>query len=424
MKHILFFLFIFISLSVFSQDIDSNEYFINKTLRFDYIHAGNSDTAIVFQKKIKQEPYWGGSHKKLIDPFYYGHYRVLVYDKATNILIYSRGYATLFQEWQATDEAKTSQRSFYESVIVPFPKNTIEIVIEERNRRNVFFEIYRKEIEPSNIFIQKGLRYDFETYTMIDNGKSENKVDIVFLAEGYQENEIKKFKNDAQQMTDALFAYEPFKSHKDDFNIHLVLSYSKESGTDIPGGDIWKNTILNSNFYTFGSERYLTTQDFEAVRDLAALVPYDQIYILVNTAKYGGGGIFNFYSLCVSDNVAAKQVFVHEFGHGFGGLADEYWTSDVAVEDYFPSDIEPIAPNLTTLINFENKWKDLIDKNTPVPTPAIEKYLEIIGVFEGGGYVEKGVYRPQQNCMMRALAYPFCGVCQKTIEKMILLYTD
>ena len=420
----MFFLLVVSNFSVFSQNIDFEQYFENKTLRFDYIHAGNSDTAIVFQKKLKQEPYWGGSHTNLIDTFYYGHYRLLVFDKASNKLIYSRGYATLFQEWQATDEAKMNNRSFYESVIMPFPKNTIEIVLEERNKKNVFFEIYRKEIKPTDMFIQKNLRYDFETYTIVDNGNPEDKVDIVFLAEGYQKDELKKFENDVQRLSDTLFTYEPFKSHKNNFNIHIIKSYSKETGTDIPGDNIWKNTLFNSNFYTFGSERYLTTQDFETVRDVAALVPYDQIYILVNTEKYGGGGIYNFYNLCVSDHIAAPKVLVHEFGHGFGGLADEYWTSDVAVEDYFPSDIEPIAPNLTTLVNFEKKWKNLIDKKTPVPTPSSKKYLGIIGVYEGGGYVEKGVYRPQQNCMMRALAYPFCGVCQKTIEEIILFYSE
>lgn len=424
MKHLLLFMLVFYSFSTFSQNVDFDQYFINKTLRLDYIHAGNNDTAIVYFEKLKQEPFWGGSHKNLIDKFNLGHYRVLVYDKITNKLIYSHSYATLFQEWQATDEAKNIERSFYESVIMPFPKNTIEIVLEERDRETNFFEIFRMEVNPDNMFIEKGLSYHFNAYKLIDNGSPENKVDIVFLAEGYQKEEMEKFKNDVIRLTDTLFNYEPFKSHKKDFNIHIVESYSKESGTDIPGKHIWKNTIFNSNFYTFGSERYLTTQDFETVRDVAALAPYDQIYIIVNTPKYGGGGIYNFYNLCVSDNIAAPQVFVHEFGHGFGGLADEYWTSDVAVEDYFPNDVEPIAPNLTTLVNFDEKWKDLIDKNTPIPTPTTEKYLNKIGVFEGGGYVEKGVYRAQQNCMMRALAYPFCGVCQRSIEKMILFYSE
>ncbi|MBN2892981.1 MAG: peptidase M64 [Bacteroidales bacterium] len=424
MKHFVVFFFLLATLSSFAQNVDFDQYFINKSLRMDFIHAGNSDTGYIYFEKLKQEPYWGGSHKNLIDTFNYGEYRVLVFDKASNKLIYSRGYATLFQEWKATSEAKEMSRSFYEGVVVPFPKSSVWITIEEKDNLNNFREIFRKEIKPNDIFIEKGLKYDFKTDKILDNGDPANKVDIVFIAEGYTKNQIDKFKNDVKRLTDSLFSYEPFKSQKNNFNIHIVESFSEEEGTDVPGKNIWKNTIVNSNFYTFGTERYLTTQDFESVRDIAALAPYDQIYILVNTPKYGGGGIYNFYNLCVSDNSASHLVLIHEFGHGFGGLADEYWTSDVAVEEYYPTSLEPADPNITTLVNFNAKWADMVDKSTPIPTPATEKNMQAIGVFEGGGYVEKGVYRPQQNCMMRALAYPFCKVCQRALDRMIRFYSE
>lgn len=424
MKKYIFLSLILFSINSFSQKVDFDTYFTNQTLRLDFIHAGNNKVANIYFDRLKQEPFWGGSHTNLIDTFNYGEYRVLVYDLASNDLIYSRGYATLFQEWRATEEAKNINRSFFESVIVPFPKNEIKVVLEERDELNVFKEIFKLEVTPDDMFIEKGLKYDFKTFKIIDNGNPAEKVDIVFLAEGYAKDDMKKFKNDAERMMDTLFSYEPFKSHKDKFNVHIVESYSEERGTDIPGKSIWKNTILNTNFYTFGSERYLTTQDYKRVRDVAALAPYDQIYILVNTPKYGGGGIYNYYNLTCADHPAAPQVFVHEFGHGFGGLADEYWTSDVAVQDYYPTNLEPADPNITTLVDFKSKWADMVEKETPVPTPNSDKYKNTVGVFEGGGYVEKGVYRPQQNCMMRALAYPFCKVCQRSVEKMILFYSE
>lgn len=424
MKSYLIVFFLLLTGLIYSQQINFDDYFTNKTLRLDYIHAGNSDTAIVYFEQLKQEPFWGGSHVNLVDNFNYGEYKVLVYDVTSNELLYSRCYSTLFHEWQATDEAKEINRSFYESVVVPFPKKNVKIVIQERDRRNNFFDIFEIEVSPHNMFIKKDLVYDFETYTIIENGDPAKKVDIVFLAEGYTADEVVKYKRDVQKYVNALFSYEPFKSNKNNFNIHVVVSISDESGTDIPGDSIWKNTILNSNFYTFGTERYLTTQDFKTVRDVAALAPYDQIYILTNTSKYGGGGIYNFYNLCVSDHSAASKVFVHEFGHGFGGLADEYWTSDVAVDDYYPTDIEPADPNITTMVDFNSKWADMVSDKTPVPTPQTNDYINTVGVFEGGGYVEKGVYRPQQNCMMRALSHPFCKVCQRSIQQMIDFYSE
>ena len=285
--------------------------------------------------------------------------------------------------------------------------------------------MFQTEIKPDNYFIIKEPPYDFKTAKILDNGDPAKNVDIVFIPEGYQRSEMGKFKQDAQHFADALFNYSPFTENKDKFNIHIVEAYSKESGTDIPGENIWKNTIVNSNFYTFGTERYITTMDVKTVRDLAGLVPYDQIYILVNTEKYGGGGIYNFYNLCVTDNSYSELVFVHEFGHGFGGLADEYWTSDVGVQDYYDLSVEPTDPNITTLVDFESKWKDMIDKDTPIPTPDTKEYDNVIGAFEGGGYVEKGIYRPYRDCIMKSLqTNEFCPVCRKALENMIIFYTE
>lgn len=423
MKAIFTSLIILLSLSLTAQKIKFDDYFINKTLRIDYINAGNSDTNIIYLNQLKQEPYWGGSHVNLIDIFNYGEYKVVLLDKKSKKELYSRAYNTLFSEWQDTPEAKKVSRSFYESVVVPFPKDSATVLIQKIDKKNVYHTIFKYDIDPNSIFIKKDLVYNFETGDLLNNGPSDKKVDIAILAEGYTKDEMDKFIKDAQRLIDTLFAYEPFKSHKSDFNVHYVKSYSLDSGTDIPGDGIWKRTIMNSSFWTFGIERYLTTEDFKSVRDVAAEVPYDQIYIITNTDKYGGGGIYNYFNLCISDNPAAPQVFVHEFGHGFGGLADEYaYGADEM--DRYDLTVEPIEPNITTLVDFKSKWQDMVTPGTKIPTQASEANRGKVGAFEGAGYVSKGVYRPTMQCIMRELKYDFCPVCQRALTQMIKFYSE
>jgi hypothetical protein len=233
------------------------------------------------------------------------------------------------------------------------------------------------------------------------------------------------FRNDCKKFADYLFNSDPYKQNKDKFNIWGVEAPSLESGTDIPANNIWKKTILNTTFYTFNLDRYCMTSDNKSVRDLAANAPYDQIYILINTDKYGGGSIYNFYSACIHKNKYEEYIFTHEFGHGFASLADEYYTSDVAYKDFYDLTVEPTDPNLTTLVNFESKWKNLVDKNTPVPTPVSPEYKDKIGAFEGGGYVAKGIYRPKQDCTMKSISVNnFCPVCKDAIIKMIDFYAE
>jgi len=234
---------------------------------------------------------------------------------------------------------------------------------------------------------------------------------------------MEKFLKDAKRSAEFIFSEEPFMSHRKDFNVRAVKSYGNDSGTDIPGENIWKDTPVNSNFYTFGIERYMTTTDYQAVCDVAANAHYDQVYIIVNTDKYGGGGIYNYYSISAADNMSSRAVVIHEFGHAFGALGDEYYTSAVAYNDFFPLDVEPWAPNLTTMVNFDSKWKDMLKKKTPVPTPEAEEYENTVGVYEGGGYVAKGVFRPMIDCRMHSNDAEFCPVCSKAIVEMIERYT-
>lgn len=421
-KKFLIGLILFASGYTLQAQINFEDYFNDKTLRIDYIIGGNCDTEKTYFKQIKEEKYWGGSLVNLIDTFNYGEYKVSVYDSTSNKLIYSRGYCSLFEEWQATEEAKNIDKSFYETVVVPYPKNTINVVIESRNKENIFIKVFSKYISPENQFIVKNGTRKFPSEKIVDSGNHHEKLDLVFIAEGYAKNEINDFKKDVNIFVNSLFSESPFKENKNNLNIWIVESISEESGTDIPNKNIWKNTILNSNFYTFYSDRYLTTTDIKSVRDIASNVPYDQIVILVNTEKYGGGGIYNYWSLFAGKNKQAQELFLHEFGHAFAGLADEYFTSGVSVEEYYSKNIEPWQPNITSLVDFNKKWKKEIKTETPIPTPILDKNKNTIGVYEGAGYVAKNMYRPFISCKMKVLDVPFCPVCNKAITNMINFY--
>src|SRR5665647_3550370 len=220
---------------------------------------------------------------------------------------------------------------------------------------------------------------------------------------------------------DSLFAVVPFSQMNEYFNVYALKTPSVESGTDIPGEHIFRNTLYNSTFYTFDISRYLTTSDMKNIHDMAAVVPYDHLIILVNSTRYGGGGFYNFVNVCTSDHNLSPKVFIHEFGHGFGGLGDEYYTSEVAYNDYYNLNVEPWEPNLTTMADFSSKWKAMVDVKTPVPTPRNGKYVSKVGAFEGGGYITKGIYSPMENCRMKSNEVPdFCPVCQKAIREVII----
>lgn len=409
----------------FSQKVEFEKYFESKTLRLDYYQSGNSHSSSFHFDKFKKEPFWGGSKTNLIDTFRYGEFMLEVYHLPSKKLIYSRGYATLFREWQTTAEAALLSRSFPESAVMPFPKDSVLIKIWSRNADMSWTEVFAITLSPDNYFIQQESIPDFPTGKMVDSGDPSVKLDLVILPEGYTKKEMKKFRDDAHRFASLMFDWAPFDSLGHNINVWLVEAPSEESGTDIPGDTIWRKTLLNSHFYTFDSERYLTTTDFHQVRNVAACVPYDQIYILVNSSKYGGGGIYNFYSVCTSDHELSDFVFMHEFGHGFASLGDEYYTSSVAYEDYYNLEVEPYQPNLTTLQDFDSKWKDMIDDDTPVPTPPVEPYINKIGVFEGGGYVAKGVYRPTYDSSMKSrLIDDFGPVNERAIIHMIHFYAE
>lgn len=418
-------IFVLVMINHVTGQVAFDRYFSPKTLRMDYSQAGNSEFSKIYLEELKKEPYWGGARTNLIDTFRYGEYMLEVYDSLENTLIYSRGYSNLFREWQKTMDAEIFIRDFYEIVTMPFPKNTVQIKLKRRNRLQQFENIYKLYVNPKNANIVEGNEYKFEVEKIHDSGLAETNVDIVIIPEGYTEEEMQKFKMDAERFMGYFFSWQPFNSYKDKFNFYEVLAPSMESGTDIPGENIWKNTVLNSNFYTFGSARYLTTRDIRTLRDIAALVPYDQIYVLVNSEKYGGGAIYNFFNFCTSDHQFSEFVFMHEFGHGFASLADEYYDSAVAYSDYYNIQFEPYEPNITTLVDFDSKWKDMLEPGMPIPTPATEEFINKIGVFEGGGYSARGIYRPTFESSMKTKINNRLGpVNSRAIIQMIKFYCD
>lgn len=400
------------------------QYFEKKSLRIDFSLIGNADNQWAALEQLREEPIWSGPVKNLIDTFNYGGYYVEVYDKKTNVLIYSRGFNTLFEEWLTTEQAAKQTQSWTNSMSVPFPKREVQLIITGRDRKSGEFGVLLTvDVDPSSIDIDKSPLPVYPVDEILLQGDSSEKVDFVFIAEGYTAEEKDKFFADARRFTESLFKTPPFDVRKSDFNVRAVAVPSEESGTDISGNGVFKNTALNSGYYTFGIERYLTTKDMRSIKDAVANVPCDAIYVLVNTDKYGGGGMYNNYAIGTADHPQTADIFVHELGHSFGGLADEYFSSEVAYDDFYTLTIEPWEPNITTLINFESKWQDLLPKGIPVPTPLTNPYKDQLGVFEGGGYVSKGIYRPSDHCMMRDYA-PFCEACVRAIHQMVDFLTD
>jgi len=400
-----------------------DKYFTDKVLRFDFMFAGNSQKTSVYPVGMKEEPFYGGSRTQLIDPFNYGNFKYELFSTDDNNLIYSRGFCTLYQEWQTTAEAKVMERSYYEVATMPFPKNKTRFVLSIRGRNGSFSKLYETEIDPENYFIKKEKPVSVSVTKTYYAGDPSVNVDLAFIAEGYKADEMGKFRDDVKRMADFLFNEPPFNEYRNRINIWAIEAVSQESGTDIPGEKIYINTALNSGFYTFDVDRYLTTQDIKVVNDYAASVPHDNIIVLINSSKYGGGGVYNYYSGTTVDHPNSPQVFIHEFGHGFAGLADEYYTSEVAYEEFYPLDVEPWEPNITTLVDFNSKWKKMIPKEVPQPTPPDKEYNNVIGLFEGGGYSAKGIYRPESECRMKNNSKKgFCSVCMEAVKKMIEFY--
>ena len=407
-----------------TAQVQFDTYFFSKTMRMDYFRCGDSKTESIYLDEILEEPYWAGSKTNLIDTAGYGNYTVKVFDAKGGELIYSSNYNNLFGEWQTTAEAKQTQKCYTEAVLFPYPKQDVKVVLESRNRKGVFEKRFEYLVDVDSYLIKKE-RLNVQTMDIVYSANPTHAVDIVLLSEGYAADQYDQFAADCEKFADAIFSFSPYKEHKNRFNVKAVWCPAETAGVDIPGDNVWNRTALNSTFYTFDSERYIMTNDYKTVRTMASAVPYDLIYIIANTKKYGGGAIYNYYGISsTGQEDSYAKVYVHEFGHLFLGLADEY-EGDTSYDEFYPKGVEPWEPNITNLVDFDKKWKHLLPKGTPIPTPKTEKNANSIGVFEGAGYSSKGMYRSNQKCLMRSFGgvEHFCPVCTDAIIKQIDRYT-
>jgi hypothetical protein len=460
-----------------------DEFFLDKALRVDLYQSGDAKSETITVHRIAEEALWPESKAGLIPPFDYGRYVYRVYDAASNRLVFSRGFDTMFAEYKTTSPALAgTARVFERSVRFPLPKRPVLFVIEQRDKRNLFHPVFDRIIDPADYHIirEKPATADW-IYEALVTGDPHDRVDFVYLAEGYAAGDRDKFRSDVDRMTAALFSIEPYASMKDRFNVRAVFRASADRGMDEPRQRAYKKTVLNASFNAFDLDRYLLIEEDHLMHDIAAQVPYDVLAVLVNSPRYGGGSIALDYCVSTVDHPSSPQVFVHELGHSFAYLADEYYQSEVSYNDFYPKGVEPLEPNITALLDPSHvKWADQLSPGIAVPTEygkdriealqaglrdnrsaqgkaleaakkrgapgkeikAIEtkfkaagealdariaavreEYAPLadkVGVFEGAGYASKGLYRPMITCNM--IGNPkneFCRVCQRAIARMI-----
>jgi hypothetical protein len=466
----LFIVLLLFSALTLAQSFD--RFFSTTTLRVDLFHTGTKGVETISLDQVYEEGSWPGSKNNLLDDLNLGEYIVRVYDVTTTTPIFSRGYSTMFNEWQTTDEALGGMyRTFHESVRFPYPKGKVQVTISRRDKNMDFHEVFSTVIDPNS---KTQVNHEkksspYKVTSLMENGSPNEKVDILILGDGYRKEDMEKFRRDAKHFNDVMFSTNPFKERKSDFNVWTIEVPSQDSGIDKPDKNIWKNSTLGTQYNTFGSARYVLTTENRTIRDIAAAAPYEFITILLNDNRYGGGGIYNLYTTCYTNSDVAGQewqhdyVYVHEFGHSFGGLGDEYYGSSTSYNDFYQKGVEPWEPNLTTLTDKKNiKWKNFVEEGTPIPTmwektqyDSLEhergkldrlaadyykkrepiynteqnilkttQYAGKVGAFEGAGYVSTGIYRPAVDCRMFSLSLvDFDPVCTAAIKRVIDFYS-
>lgn len=450
-------------------DVAFDDYFVNKTMRLDYFHTGTATGEHFSVDRIVADGPWSGSKSVLIDRLNLGYYLFEITDKEKGTLLYSRGYASIFGEWQTIPEAKKQWGTFHESIRFPWPKKTIQVVLKKRDNKNLWVELWNTEIDPTARYVNPAdIQHNHKVLTLLENGPAEAKLDIVILGDGYSQDEMEKFRSDAQRVTDTLFTIEPYKSREADFNIRAIETPSLVSGVTRPHFGIFKRTPLSMHYSSFDSERYALSYDNRSIRDIASQVPYEFTIILMNERTYGGAGIQGVYASLAADNAYFSYLLLHELGHHLAGLADEYYSSSVSYEIDSHVTVEPWEPNITALLDKKNlKWKHLVKPGTPIPTPWDKKEFDTygdtvqkerarlrdikaneeemeklfrdqlqkedemikkmkfagkVGAFEGAGYLSHGLFRSSVNCMMFTRKMEFCPVCQEAIIKVIDQY--
>lgn len=424
------FLSLFLGLAVCSSGYCQSfeEFFADKTLRADYLFTGNKKNQSVVLDELKSMDGWAGRRSNLDKLPLSGNGQLTMVDKATGVVIYRTSFSSLFQEWLGENEAETLSKGYENTFLMPFPKKEVLVTVELFNARHEVSASFTHTVRPDDILIKKiGENNVTEHKYLLKSGSPENCIDVVIMAEGYSRGDMQTFYSDAQKACDAIFSHSPFKENKNHFNVVAVASESTDSGVSIPRENVWKSTAVSSHFDTFYSDRYLTSSSVNDIHDLLAGIPYEHIIILANTDTYGGGGIYNSFTLTTAHHSKFEPVVVHEFGHSFGGLADEYAYTD-APSPLYPYDVEPWEQNITTLVDFESKWSDMLPKGFVSPTKITKdnnSSTEDLGVYEGAGYSMKGIYRPVPDCRMRTNeAKAFCPVCQRALQRLIDFYTE
>jgi hypothetical protein len=439
-----------------------------RTMRVDYFHTGDASREVFSLDRVVVEPLpWPGNPGRPIDDLNLGKYFFEVIDRATNRVVYSRGFASIFGEWETTGEAQKMNRTFSESLRFPVPPGPVQIVLKKRDSENAFREIWSAMVDPAGMFVEPAAtRPPAPLLAIQKSGDPAEKVDFLILGDGYTKGEAAKFEKDARRLSEILFATSPFKEHRKDFNVWGLCPPAEESGISRPSTGAHRRSPIGATYDAFGSERYVLTFDNRSFREAAQFAPYEFVEILVNGKTYGGGGIFNLYSTVAADSLWAPYMFVHEFGHHITGLADEYYTSDVETTN---AKVEPWEPNVTINANGATlKWKEMLTPGVSVPTSwkkeEFEKFSHEIqrrrrairaanrpeeemdalfreelehetkllgtdansgkvGAFEGANYEAKGYYRPQEDCIMFTRdEVGFCAVCRRAIERVIALY--
>jgi hypothetical protein len=441
-----------------------------QTLRIDYFHTGDVDAEIFSLDQVVLEPLaFSGNLQQPIDLTVRGKYLFEVTDPDSGAVIWSRSFSSIYGEWETTGEARKMHRTFHESLRLPNQDKPFEIVLKKRGAQNQFEEVWRIEIDPNDYLVHReSAAWADQVVAIEKNGDPAQKVDLLMLGDGYTAAEHDKFVAKARELTEQLFSTSPFKERRDDFNVWAIAPATAVSGVSRPSTHTYRDTALGATYDAFRSERYVLTTDNKSMRRIASSAPYDFIEILTNTDTYGGGGIYGLYATAAANSDWNSYLVIHEFGHHFAGLADEYYTSSVAYEA--PDGvIEPYEPNVTALLDPANlKWRGLVDADTPLPTPwpkeaydehslAYQKirakmrednvpesemnelfrdnqdivegmfskaqHKDDIGAFEGANYQSTGYYRSEQNCLMFTRTTHFCQVCSDAIEKVIDEYS-
>ncbi len=408
-----------------------------KTLRIDYVFSGTDKASEISLDRMYSFDGWAGRRVNLDSVPLKGNGQISMTDIATGKVLYRLSFSTLFQEWQTSEEAAFVRKSFENTFLLPMPSERALIKVELYDSKGVVSASLKHVADPSDILIRHLNPDAPEHRYILKSGDPAEKIDVAVVAEGYTAGEMDEFYEHAQVAVDAILAHEPFGRYRDRFNFVAVALESNDSGVSVPRENLWLDTAVGSHYDTFYMDRYLTTTCVNMMHDKLCGIPYEHIVVLANTDTYGGGGIYNSYTLTTALHPAFKPVVVHEFGHSFAGLGDEYYYETEEHVAFYHPDSEPWEQNITTLYDFESKWNDMLPKVIQIPTDVPEDgtvWSRIeegaspesqIGVYEGGGYQTRGVYRPYPDCRMKTNGAPvFCPVCQRAIARIIEFYTE